>query len=418
MIVVASTFGKMPQQPDKIIEALYRKNFSSMVLSLARHTGLRELTAAEDAVQEAFAEATVQWKISIPDKPEAWLYRVCRNIALKKIRDRKETQALPEGDASLSISADETRVTSTDDDQLLMLLSCVHPKFSSRSQVIFALRYVAGFRIDQIASILGSPADTITKTLQRTRDLIREQNLVLRPDIHYVKKDDVLTVLKILYLLFSEGSKTSSGKSILNIELCEDAVSLTQSIVRSPVLKCAEAHALFALMLFNLSRFDARFDAEGIPIDLEHQDRSLWNKELISVGVYHLNQSGGQQSSFHLEAAIAYVHATSPSFKETDWHKISLLYERLGGINESPFVKLSHAVAVCYAGQPETALERLIRLGETAWMQSYNLYHAALGKTFSTIGDHQKSKAHYERAIDLSSHEIEKESLRRLLAAL
>ncbi len=387
-----------------------------MVIALARYTGLKELALAEDAVQEAFAEATVRWKKAIPDKPEAWLYRVCRNIALRKIRDNNATIPISkEVDHLLITQEDPGR--SNDDDQLMMLLACVQPAFSSRNQVIFALRYVAGFRIDQIATILGTPGDTISKTLQRMRDLIKNENLVLRSNIKSIRKEDISTLLKILYLLFSEGSKTSSGKSILNTELCEDAVSLTQSVVRSAELRCKEAYALFSLMLFNLSRFEARFDANGIPIDLEHQDRSLWNKDIIRVAVYHLNQSGGEESSYHLEAAIAYVHTTAPSFAETDWNKISLLYERLGKINESPFVKLSHAVAIFYAGGTEEALEKLKLLGETAFIQSYNLYHAALGKIYSSLPDKKKASTHYSRAIKLSSHEAERERLRRMMTS-
>lgn len=405
----------MPGDVGKLIDSLYRKNFATMVTAIARFAGLRELAMAEDAVQEAFAEAAMQWKRELPAHPEAWLYRVCRNIALKKIRDTKSHLSLEAWHAS-TLPEDQPAGT-LEDDQLLMLLACVHPRFSNRNQVIFALRYVAGFRIEQIAALLGSPTDTITKTLQRMRDVIREENVVLRANLQAISSDDAAVVLKVLYLLFSEGSKTSSGKSLLNLELCEDAVSLAQSVVRIPELNSTEAHALFALMLFNLSRFDARFDGEGIPIDLEHQDRSRWNQDLIRVATWHLGQSGQGESSYHLEAAIAYVHCVSPSFAATDWNKISLLYERLARINESPFVRLSQAIAVFYAGRHDEALHMLDCLGETAFMQSYYLFHATLGRFLGAVGKKPESKRHFEKAIALSSHAAEREGLSRMMNA-
>src|ERR1044071_8529402 len=151
-----------------------------MVIALAKYTGLRDLATAEDIVQEAFAEAARKWNTQPPDNPEAWLYRVCRNIALNKLRQAKK----------LEYFVDESRVekeidfeNTAEDDQLQMLLACTHPNFSAKNQVIFALRYVAGFRIEQIANILGSPDDTITKTLFRMRETIVKENINFTFDV-------------------------------------------------------------------------------------------------------------------------------------------------------------------------------------------------------------------------------------------
>jgi RNA polymerase sigma-70 factor (ECF subfamily) len=381
-----------------------------MVIALAKYTGLRDLATAVDIVQEAFAEAARKWETQMPDNPEAWLYRVCSNIALNKLRTIRKFES--DGELNENSFAYEIK-DNNDDDQLLMLLACTHPNFSPKNQVIFALRYVAGFRIEQVANILGSPADTITKTLFRMRETIVKENINFEPDVAMATPAQKDVLLKIVYLMFSEGSKTSGGRSILNLELCEDALGLGLAIAGSPILSSPDAHALIAVMLFNLSRFEARFDENGDLVELEDQDRSKWNKDMIRVGLHHITQAslGGEDrtSSYHLEAAIAWLHVSAPTFAATDWNKISALYEKLIAINNSPFVRLNQSIAAFYSGNVIKALHELKKLGESAFMQQHYLFHMAMGKV-----DHANSKKHFAKALELSPHEVEKRYIRKM----
>ncbi len=383
-----------------------------MVIALARYVGLRDLAAAEDVVQETFAEALRQWDVKLPDHPEAWLYRVCRNIALKKLRDEK-------GMESLEVLLNERSFienfenNNTDDHQLRMLLACTHPNFSAKNQVIFALRYVAGFRIEQIANILGSPSDTISKTLLRIRDNIREQNITFTSDIAHTTKEQSAILHKIVYLMFSEGSKTSGGRSILNLELCEDALGLGIALVNTKSLALPESHALVALMLFNLSRFEARFNDEGEPVELEHQDRSKWDRDMIRVAVHHITLAGNNTTPYHLEAAIAWLHVSAPTFAETDWKKIALLYDKLIAINDSPFVRMNRSIALFYSGDVLTALHQLKKLAENAFMQQHYLLHMALGKIYRATNEPAKASEHFNKAFALSPHEVERKHIKK-----
>jgi RNA polymerase sigma-70 factor (ECF subfamily) len=394
-------------------EALYKKHFSKMVIALAKYTGLRDLATAEDIVQEAFAEAAHKWDTQLPDNPEAWLYRVCRNIALNKLRNNRRFETREVNDNDLSYEIDRVFKSGDDDDQLRMLLACTHPNFSPKNQVIFALRYVAGFRIEQVANILGSPADTITKTLLRMREMIIRENINFESEVARATLAQKEILIKIVYLMFSEGSKTSGGRSILNLELCEDALGLGLAIANSPALSTPEAHALIALILFNLSRFEARFDSNGDLVELEHQDRSHWNRDMIKVGIYHITLAGDGATSYHYEAAIAWLHVSAASFAATDWHKIATLYEKILFINDSPFVRMNHAIALFYAGDVLTALHNLKKLGESAFMQQHYLFHMALGKVYDGSKNNEKAREHYRRALDLSPHEVEKKHIRK-----
>ncbi|GAB1445163.1 hypothetical protein MASR2M41_08300 [Flammeovirgaceae bacterium] len=272
------------------LDCLYKNLFAKMVGGLVKSIGIKNISLAEDIVQETFLAAHQQWSKSIPDNPQAWLFKVCKNIALKTIKSESKHDSIDEAFDILAKS-DDTEA----DPAFEMLLACAHPRFSPKQQVTFALRYSAGFKVDQIASILLSKPETVTKVLQRIKLLIKSENLILFPEQRKTIPKTIL--LNILYLMFSEGYKTSSGKSILNTTLCEDALSFTQTIIRNPDLSNLDAKALYALMLFNLSRFEARFTKKGDLIDLEHQNRGIWNHKMIRVATQYLYES--KTNNFH-----------------------------------------------------------------------------------------------------------------------
>lgn len=402
-----------------LVDKLYRKNFARMVIALAKYAGLQDLTAAEDIVQEAFLEAARTWPDNIPDNPEAWLHRVCRNMAYKHLRDGKirRVSGMYESENALKHQVEHLFEEGEDDDHLKMLYSCVHPHFAPKAQVIFALRYVAGFRIEQIALVLGAQEEAITKTLLRMRETISRERILFQTGNLKLLTGRTPVVLKIIYLMFNEGYKSSQGKSILNLELCEDALSLTQSIVRSSALCCPEAEGLLALILFSLSRFEARFNEAGEIVDLENQDRTLWNNELISVATHHLHLSkAASYGTWHLEAAIAFLHSNSTTFDATDWRGITSIYDHILATNDSPFTRLNQAVAIFYSGDTRRALEVMKQLGEAAIMQRYHLYHVAMGKLYLRMEQKSQANTHLSRAIELTRHEAEKAFIKKLMS--
>lgn len=384
-----------------------------MVSSLIRHLGVREIALAEDIVQETFVAAHQSWQEEWPQNPEAWLFKVCKNIALKNARDRKKVIVESIPDLEILKETD-----SSENDTLNILIACAHPSFSPRQQVVFALRYAAGFRVDQIATVLGSPYETIIKTLQRLRTNLANENIQLRFDQDNISRVTKLILVKILYLMFNEGYKTTTGKSILNITLCEDALSMTQAMVGNRKFAIPEAQALFALMLFNLSRFDARFDNEGNLIDLESQDRSKWNVDMIALATNQLaNCKTDNPSAYHIEAMIAYLHCVADDFKTTDWSKIVNLYTKLMASNSSPFVELNWAIAKYYAGERQASIDHLRKLQKIAFINNYHLFHVAMGKILSET-DIKKGIDHLKKAKNLASHVSEKNYIDKLIVNL
>ncbi|MGE0587352.1 MAG: RNA polymerase sigma factor [Cyclobacteriaceae bacterium] len=400
--------------PADSLDALYKKNFSKLVSGLIRHIGVKEIAQAEDIVQETFVAAQQSWQNEWPQNPEAWLFKVCKNIALKNIRDRKEISFEP----VLEHQQYSNEADFSENDTLNILIACTHSRFSPRQQVIFALRYAAGFRVDQIATVLGSPYETIVKTLQRLRTILVDENIQLRFDQEHISHATKLVLVKILYLMFNEGYKTSCGKSILNTTLCEDALSMTQAMVRNKNLVIPEIQALYALMLFNLSRFDTRFDDEGNLIDLESQNRSKWNTDMVALATNQLvNCKTENPSAYHIEAMIAYLHCVASDFKATDWSKIENLYTKLMAINSSPFVELNWAIAMYYSGERMAAIDQLRKLEKIAFINNYHLFHVAMGKILSET-DIEKGIGHLKKAKGLASHLAERNYISGLIEKL
>ena len=122
------------------IDRLYRKLFPKMVNALVRNYGINDINTAEDIVQETFTAAYQQWNSGMPDRPEAWLFKVVKNITLKTIREKNEFVVLHS-----NTPFDEPHQTLDETDATLnLLLSCIHPRFSPKQQLIISLRYVAG----------------------------------------------------------------------------------------------------------------------------------------------------------------------------------------------------------------------------------------------------------------------------------
>ena len=198
--------------------------------------------------------------------------------------------------------------------------------------------------------------DGVDKILLRARQKIKDEKILLEEPVPTALKPRLPIVHKILYLIFNEGYKSSWGKEILREELCEDALLMTKGLIDSGLAN-HETTALYALMLFNSARFKSRFGISGELLDLEMQDRSLWNSDLILLATDFLLQSRNEKlSSYHLEASIAFIHCTAKSFNTTDWNTIQKLYEQLLHGSPNPFVELNYAIALYYAGQKDARI--------------------------------------------------------------
>jgi RNA polymerase sigma factor (sigma-70 family) len=385
-----------------------------MVSSMLDFSRDIDLGTAEDLVQDAFSAALVAWrKDAIPSNPAGWIFTVCRNKALNKIKEAKRYSNNLIYEEAIADTAISRPVL--EDYQLRLLFTCAHPDLSPKVQVVITLKYVVNLKVEAIAKILGLTVDGIDKLLVRARQKIKEEkSLLSEPDIKALQPR-VPVVHKIIYLIFNEGYKSSWGKELIREELCEEALLLNRALQNS---KCGneETATLYALMLFNAARFKARFGASGELLDLGEQDRSLWNRDLIQLGCHYIQQSrNSPASSYHYEAAIAYLHCTAKDFAATDWLAITRLYLQLLRLHSNPFVELNYAIALYYAGQKGEALHILNSLRQHPFLSQYYLLNAALGKIHFLEGDFTAAKKYWEKTLRQTNSQLEKEFILKMI---
>jgi RNA polymerase sigma-70 factor (ECF subfamily) len=295
-----------------------------------------------------------------------------------------------------------------------LLFACSHPRLTAKMQVVITLKYVANLKTESIARALGLTADGIDKILGRAKKRIRIENIFLREPTPQQLTKRLPAVHKIIYLIFNEGYKASSGKEIIRQELCEESLIMTKSLLDNHISN-SDTAALYALLLFNAARLSARITSAGELSDLEEQDRALWDNDLIALGSYYLDQSRCENvSSYHYEAAIAHLHSHAKSFGETDWATIAQLYRQLLLNNPNPFIELNYAIALYYDSQKQKAFDALHDLQQTFLDHSY-LLHAALGKLYWQEGEYSKSNLHLTTALSLTNFQVEKDFVKKML---
>ncbi|HOY07399.1 MAG TPA: sigma-70 family RNA polymerase sigma factor [Saprospiraceae bacterium] len=406
---------------------LFRHESGKMLSALVRLFGLSQVEIAEDIVQDTLLTAFESWKIhGLPDQPKAWLYRTAKNKTVDFLRRERNFQSKIAPRFAETMRQNDTSDTWLDtfflddeieDAQLRMMFACCHPAIPFESQLVLMLRTLCGLSIREIATAFLLPEDTVGKRLTRAKDKIRQERLSLEPP----KGEDLAgrldAVLQAVYLLFNEGYKSSTGASVIRRELCEEALRLGGLLTRNALSDLPKTHALQALLCFQASRFDARLDAAGDIILLEHQDRNLWNRGLIALGYEHLRQSArnNEMSEYHIEAAIASYHASAPVFEKTNWQAIFYCYNLLMRVSPSPFVALNRAIARGYAEGPAAGIEALLKI---EGLDGHYLYHTALGDFYVKNGNGENARACYQRALELVALGAEKKVLERKLAGI
>ena len=400
-------------------DQLYKSHFGKMVSSLLHFSNAIDLKDCGGS-RAGFlfrCHDILAKKMVYPTIRAAWLFRVCKNKALNKIKESKRFSKLFT-DETIQPNDPVLSKFPVDDQQLILLFACAHPDLSPKVQVVITLKYVVNLKVEAIAKILGMTIDGIDKLLVRVRQKIKDEKILFFEPRAEELESRMHIVHKILYLIFNEGYKSSWGKELIREELCEEGLLMTRALLNSTIGN-KETSALYALMLFNAARFPARFGTKDELLDLEEQDRTLWNRELIRLAFLYLERSKGEMNStYHYEASIAGMHCSAESFATTDWKTITILYGLLLKINPNPFVELNYAIALYYAGQKNEALTILHSLESEPFFNQYYLLHASLGRIYFAEGNHELAKKYFTETLRLTGSPAEKNFIQRLMEKL
>jgi RNA polymerase sigma-70 factor, ECF subfamily len=398
---------------------LYEKDFRRLFASLVR--SIRDFDVAEDLLHEAFIAANKQWPVEgIPKNPQAWLIQVAKHKGLDRLRREKRFDPLDEEHLESEAAQYEPDYAGEDieDDRLRLIFTCCHPALDRQVQVALTLREVCGLSTEAIASAF------LVQTPAMAQRLVRGKAKIKTAGIPYVVPEGpelperLEAVLTVVYLVYNEGYRASSGERLGQVELAEEALRLCRLLVQ--LLPDVEALGLLALMLLNESRRPARTTAAGDLVLLEDQDRALWRRDYIDEGIRTLEQAfaGGAIGTYTLQAAISAQHALAPSVAETNWPRIVGLYDALLQLTGSPVVALNRAVAVAMHEGPAAGLALIATLLEDPALAGYHPVYSAHAELSRRAGDVAAARASYQKALQLVQQAPERRFLEQRLASL
>ena len=398
------------------LDGVFRREWGPAVAALARWSG--DLTVAEDAVQEAFTEAARAWpRDGVPDNPGAWVVTVARNRARDRLRREsvrpgKELAAVVDDIRARTDTADPHPVR---DDELRMMFTCAHPALDRTSQLALTLRLVSGLTVTEIARALLQTEAAIGQRITRAKNKIRHARIPLKVPSAERLPERTPHVLGCIYSVFTEGYWSTAGPSAIRDELCTEGVRLAGELA-GLMPDEPETQALSALVTLHDARRLTRVDGDGALVPLDEQDRSRWDAMAIARGLRRLRRAAGSTGPYLPQAVIAALHATAPTFEQTDWGGVCAAYDRLLAVNDSPVVRANRAVALGFRDGFAVGLKALDEVAGDPRLVRSSLVRSVRADLLRRDGRADEALPWYQEALAVTGSEPAKAFLRRRIA--
>ena len=404
----------------RAIDAVWRIESAKLIAGLTRI--VRDVGLAEDLAQDALVAALERWPESgVPDNPGAWLMATAKHRAIDTFRrseriERKHEELVPELRERQETAVSELDAALDDDigdDVLRLIFMSCHPILSREARTALTLRLLGGLTTDEIARAFLVPEPTIAQRIVRAKRTLADAHVPFEVPRGAELSARLSSVLEVIYLVFNEGYSATAGDDIVRPALCEDALRLGRILAELDPEE-PEVHGLVALMEIQASRLRARVGPSGEPILLLDQDRGRWDHLLIRRGLAALERAEklkGANGAYALQAAIVACHARARTADETDWRRITSLYDALAEVAPSPIVELNRAVAVAMAYGPAEGLELVDALRSEPALRSYHLLPAARADLLEKLERFDEARVEFERAASLTRNLRERDFL-------
>ncbi len=420
-----------------LLEKTYRENASSLIGALM--SVVRDLDFAEDVLQDAMIIALEKWPTEAPRNPAAWLLTTARRKAIDKIRHQRMSSGKEAAVAlfqeQISEESSPDLVGGFGDERLRLVFTCCHPALSQEAQVALTMKAVCGLSTLDISNAFLINETTLAQRIVRAKSKIKLAGIPYAiPDLEKMS-ERMNAVLSVIYLVFNAGYH-SSGESLLNVDLCSEAIRLSttlETLIESQASRLVnhmsflELQALTCLMKLNHARIRSRVSEVGDLVTLEEQNRSLWDHVAIEVESQKIGRlltagaaSGGKASlgPYQLQASIAALHAIASCSKTTDWIQIVGLYNELYALIPTAVIRLNRAAAIAMAYSPEDGLREISEIEKAGELKNYSLLPAAKADLNRRLGNDEIAVSFYTEAIQLADGEKERAYYERRIGQL
>jgi len=373
----------------------------------------RNVSAAEDALSEAFASALKHWpEGGVPESPEAWLLTAAkRNLLMAARRQRLEDDPsvltlLP------GLTAEPVDVRTISDERLRLLFVCAHPAIDSSVHTALMLQLVLGIDAARIANAFLLSPTALSKRLTRAKAKICDAGIPFSEPEPGELRTRIGAVLEAIY-----GAYTVNDSTIIDVDvddLADEALFLAQ-LMSEQIENDAEVYGLYAWLLYCESRRHARFDEAEAFVPLDEQVPTLWRNDLIHKAEFNLAKAAElkQVGPYQIEAAIQAAHMQGVLDQNTPWREIAMLYQQLLFLGPTVGARIGHAITVARATEnPAKGIELLDAI-QTSGVKGHQPWWAARANLLAMMGRKKEAESAYMRAIALTRNEAVQNWLKR-----
>ncbi len=392
----------------------FRHEYGRVLSIFISKYGTTQIEIIEDAIHDALHKAMLVWGYKhVPDNPSAWIYRATQNKLIDHFRKKPLEYVLPE----IRDDKSENDLNEISDETLKLIFACCHPKLKEQESIILCLKFAAGFGLKEISRTLFISYEATKKKFQRAKDHFKTHNLSLEIPPNTLLKERLDSVLKVIFLLFTEGYRPTDGDQILKEDLCYEALRIAMTLYSHENLRNSKLYALISLMCFKSARIEARTFGGKEFIRLRDQNRDLWSKELISEGNRFLALAFKEenQSEYHFHTAVESQYIIAKSFENTNWQGLLNIYNYWRKITQNPSLELNRIVVVMHALGPEKAMEEL---DTNCSGHDGHLFFAIKGEVLIKLRKWNEAKICFKEALEISKNKAERIHLEYMIKSL